>query len=360
MKYRHALLLSPTDLGEAGTKIIDIDVNKPISRINIRFKTTKANYAMSVPAPANISKIELVDGSKLLHSLSGYENQALAYYSRGNISMEHGQHIPTLAEVDMYALDFGRHLWDELLAFNPLRFDNPQLKITWDEDVSDTGVSANECEVWADIFDEKEISPLGFLVATEHYSYTPSAADAYEEVSLPSDRLIRQILVRAYQDGYEPWYNIDEIRFDEGTLDKIPWEYTDLEMYYRRMKSVWPMIQTPLVIEPTTSARVYYVPQTDFWAFVVGIPMAVAPSLYVNGTSMRGGKLSAIASASEQVAGMACGYLPWHCYQFPMGKLDDIDDWYDPTDKKPRLRLRASTGGSSVTGYVILEELYRY
>lgn len=360
MKYRHALLLAAEDVGAAGTKVIDIEVNQPISSIDIKFKVTKASEGMGAPAPANITKIEIVDGSNVLFSLTGYECQALAYYNRPNRSCTHGQEISTLSEVEIFPIDFGRWLWDRLLAFDPTKFTNPQLRITYDEDLSDTSVTVNEMEVWAAIFDEEIPSPMGFLMGIEEYDYTLGANNSYEVIKLPEDHTIRQLLVRAYQDGYEPWYSIDEARFDENNLSKIPWEYTNLEEYYRRMKAVWPCIQTPSIVNLTTSARTFYYPQTDFWAAVnlMGLAVDVAP--YINATSMRGGKASLISGSAGQMVGQAFGYLPWHCYQFPMGLKDEIDDWYDPAGKAPRLRLRASTGATSSTGQVITEKLHRY
>jgi len=360
MNYRHALIYPPTDLTNgAGTLTLDIDIDKPISRINIRFKTSRLINSMDAPAPANIPKIELVDGSRVLHSLTGYENQALAYYNRPNIAMEHGQHVANLSEVDYYALDFGRYLWDELLAFLADRFTNPQLKITYDENVADTTCSENEIEVWADIFDEKVINPLGFLMPIEHFAYTPGTSGSYETISLPEDRPIRQILVRAHMDGREPWYNISEARFDEGTLDRIPWEYTSLEYYFRRMQAVWPMIRTPFQAVPNTAGRTYYIPQSEYWASLNLLPASAAATYYEAGTGAAGGKIS-LKGAEVQAIGEALGYLPWSCFQFPLGKQDVIEDWYDPAGKKPRLRLRAFTGAGNSTAQVVLEELYKY
>lgn len=360
MNYRHAQLLAAEDVGASGTKVIDVDVSKPISQIDIKFRTTKASEGMSAPGPANISKIELVSGSTPFHSLSGYENQALAYYNRPGRVMEHGQHTSTLSEVDQYVIDFGRWLWDEVLAFDPLKFTNPQLRITYNEALSDTSVTANELEVWAHIFDEKSISPLGFLSAIEHHNYTCGADNSYETIELPDDREIRQMLVRAYTDAYEPWYTIDEARFDEGTLDRIPWEYTNLEEYYRRMKSQVPPIRTNCQVNLTTSARNFYFPQTDYWANVLLTGLAVDVAPYVNAVSMRGGKAALKSGSAGQMVGAASGYLPWHCYQFPMGLQNTIEDWYNPKGKKPRLRLRASSSGTNGTGQVVIEELYRY
>ncbi|MBI2869392.1 MAG: hypothetical protein HYX96_06170 [Chloroflexi bacterium] len=360
MKYRSSLLLPAEDLGGAGTKTIDIDVDKPISRIEMTFKTTKASQGMSAPAPANIPKIELVDGSTILHSLTGYENQALAYYSRKGVVMDHGQHISTLSEVDIYTIDFGRWLWDQLLAFDPKRFSNPQLKVTWDEDVSDTSATVNALEVWAHIFDELKASPIGFLSAKEHHSYTCGAENSFEHIALPEDRPIRQLLVRAYRDGYEPWTTIDEARLDEGTLDRIPWEFTDLEMYYRRMKSHWPMITQQLAFIADTGALTFYVPMTDYYAGFAGAGLGATTELFHSNASSKGGKMVIDASANTNALAIVFGYLPWHSYQFPMGLKDEIEDWYDPAGKKPRLRLRAGSNGTNGTGQVVIEELFKY
>ena len=363
MNYREAQLLYPQDMTNgAGTVIIDVDVQKPISRINIKFKTTKKGDAMDDAAPANIPKIELVDGSTVLHALTGRQNQALAYYSRPFAIMDHGQHNKNNSEEDHYVSDFGRWLWDEQLAFNPLQFHNPQLKISYDENLADTTVEENELSVWADIFDEKQISPLGFLMAVEQYAYTPGANNSFEIISLPSDRPIRQILVRAHQETKSPWYSIKEARLDEGTLDTIPWDYTDLEDYYRRMKGVWRRLAGGFNCGLLTgSARVFYIAATDYYATVVALGIGGSTNeMYETLLSSAGGYCSLQGSSGTQVVGEWSGYLPWHCFQFPLGKQDVIEDWYNPEGKMPRLRLRAGTGGVSGDVQVVLEELYKY
>lgn len=360
MNYRDALLLAAEDVGAAGTKVINIDINKPISQLEIKFQTTKSKASMDAGSPADIPKIELVDGSKVFYSLNGYCSQALGYYNRPSRLLDHGQHTNGNSQQDWYPIDFGRYLWDEMLAFDPQRFNNPQLKITFDEDVSDTGVTANSMEVWAKIFDEKSITPQGFLGGIEEYSYTCGANNSFETITLPEDRPYRQILVRAYQDAYEPWYSIDEARLDEGTLDRIPWDYTDLELYFRRMKSVWTPISYPFQGHGTSGGNVIYVPTTQYYTQFVGVQASGTGNPYVTVANGRGGKLTISAGSSIDVDGLVVGHLPWHCFQFPMGNPMDIGDWYNPSGKKPRLRLRASTGATSSTGTVVIEELFNY
>lgn len=360
MNYRIAQLLSPEDLGPAGTKTIDIDLDQPISRLEIRFKVTKGLDYMTAPGPANLTKIELVDGSEVLHSLTGYENQALAYYNRPGVLMGHGQELTGNSEMNLFAIDFGRHLWDTQLAFLPGRFRNPQLKITYDEDVSDTSATVNEMEVLAHIFDEKQVSPIGFLRAIEEYSYTLGADNSYETIKLSEDLVIRQILVRAYQDAYEPWYSIDEARLDENNLQRIPFDFTSLEKYFRMMKGTWPIIVYPFQGRAAAAGKVFYVPMTQYWAGPQAQQQSGSAVPYFNAANTRGGKLTALAASTVDIDALASGWLPWHCYQFPMGMQQEIDDWYNPSGKSPRLRLRASTGATSSTGQVILEQLRRY
>ncbi len=360
MNYRDSLLLAGEDVGAAGTKVIPIDIQKPISQLRIRFNTTKATEGMAAPGPANITRIELIDGSRRLHSLTGYENQALGYYAHPNGQMEHGQVLKSNSQEDLYVIDFGRWLWDEELAFLPERFSNPRLEITFDEDVSDTSVVANELEVWARIFDEKQISPMGFLAAIEHHSYTVGSNNSYEPIQLPEDRIIRQILVRAFADGIEPWTQIKEARLDEGTLDRIPFDYTSLENYHRMQKMFKPAITLNLIGMGTTSARTFYGPPTDFYSALQLHTQNSANTVNIEGWS-KGGKASVLGSGVQtQFWGTWRGYLPWHTFQFEMGRQMDINDWYNPEGKKPRLRLRAGSTGTSGTGFVTLEELIKY
>jgi len=358
--YRTDLILAAKDMGAAGTETFDIKFKKPISRIELTYKTTRASLTMAAPAPANIPKIELIDGSKPLHSLTGYSNQALAYYSRPGRIMDHGQHIMTQSEYDIYAIDFGRYLWDPLLAFDPTRFSNPQLKVTWDEDVADTSVTANAMEITAELFDEKLPSPIGFLSARSIWSGNFLADNSVNEVMLPEDEVIRQILMRSHYDGYEPWYQIDIAKLDEAGSGAVIFDHTDLELYYRRMKSRWPVIVIPLATHAYATASVFYIPQSDYWAGINLNPVAATAEYYITNASAKGGKVSVIGSADTNCVGEAHGFLPWSTWQFPMGNPNEPDDWYNPAGKKPRLRLTSNSAGVSGDGDVVVETVHKY
>ena len=361
MNYRRTPLLAEKSITSAGTETIDIRVNKPISRITLAWRVTKAlNYGTAHPA-ADITKIELVDGSDVLHSLSGYMNQALCIYDRKCPTMNYGQHISASYEYSTYGIDFGRYLWDRLLALDPTRFTNLQLKITHNLKLADTSASQAYMEVQAEVFDEKVITPMGFLMTKEHYSYTPGTDGTYEYIKLPTDYPYRQLLIRAFEIKYDPHETIEAMKLDENNDAKIPFDM-DLEDFNRMNKGV-----NPMVIEPVCgyigggTIGVFYITPTDMVCVLAGEGHGTAGCTTGVTTYPRGGYVDVRSTDTNAYQGMAMGWLPNHTMRIPFGLQDEIEDWYDVTKVGDlRLRLEAGTRGSSGTCQVAVQQLKRY
>jgi len=161
MNYRYATVLPEYTLGAPGTYTVDLNVQDPISRLELGWKVTLANSLMLDALAACITKIELVDGSDVLHSLSGKQNQALCIYDRRCPTMNNailGVGDPAHAG---FGIDFGRYLYDPELAFDPTRFRNPQLKITHNRALVGADTSTHSIQIMAHLFDEKVINPDG-------------------------------------------------------------------------------------------------------------------------------------------------------------------------------------------------------
>lgn len=360
MNYRNTEILAATDVGPVGTKVIDINVRDIISRLNIYWKVTASQHGMDSYCHRDMVKIELVDGSNVLHSLNGGQNQALCIYDRKVPTMIHGQFASGDSLASSYGIDFGRFLFDPLLALDPTRFRNLQLKISHNEALADTGATANELRVWADVFDEKVITPIGLLTAKEHYAYTLSGT-GYEYIDLPTDHPLRKLLVQGYLSAYEPWYTVGEARLDEDNDKRVIFDL-DLEIYHRLMKGISQPVED--LIEGLTGAasKDYYGTATDYWAACILASRNDANIPYPGATS-RGGKMTiTTASGGGGFIGVLRGWLPNHCFEFPFGNPKDIEDWYDVTKLGSlRLRLKGGSGGASGgTGVVVLQQLRRY
>lgn len=359
MKYRTTKLLAEKSLSGSGTHTIDLLVDQPISRIIIAWRVSLSGDGMDSYAHKDITKIELVDGSDVLHSLNGGQNQALCIYDRKVPTMNHGQYVANNSAYTTFGIDFGRFLHDPVLALDPTRFRNLQLKISYNVAVMDTGNSTGYLEVWAELFDEKVISPVGFLMAKEHYSWSLTAAGAYEYIDLPTDYPLRKMLIQGYASGVEPWYQVIEARLDEDNEKRIPFDW-DLEDYYRVMKGIWTPVEDVFYgVGDVAMTYYFYLTPTDY--FTAPLLTHIGEGQFSSVQAIApGGKLRLYCDSTSNAIGCVRGYLPNHCFEFAFGDPKDIEDWYDVT-KLGSLRLRLKSG-TATSGDVatVLQQLRRY
>jgi len=360
MQYRIARILPARTLpAVTGTETIDLNVAEPISRIELRYKITKSLQYMTAHPAADITRIELLDGSDVLFALTGYESQALCIFDRPTDSMCHGQHISANSEESSYGIDFGRFLWDPELALVPARFRNIQLRITYNTRLCDTGATSPTLEVFAYIFDEKVINPVGFLMTKEHYKAACPAVATFKYVDLPTDFPIRQMVIRGFHTGHEVWDSVRSVRIDEENEKRVPLDW-DTEEYHRLMKGSWHPVLEQFIIHPDAVGVDYYITPSAFYNAVCGAGNNVAQPLTVTAYNT-GGVVNVINPASLDVSGLVMGYLPNHSIQFPFGMQGDMADWYD-VRKLGSSRLRITGGDSGVSGafFVTLQQLRNY
>jgi len=361
MNYRYATVLAEKSLGAAGTETIDINVLDPISRLDIVWQPTFMDKANLAALPVGISKIELVDGSDVLHSLNGRVNQALCLYDRRVPTLNHGMFVGGAKLHCTMGIDFGRFLYDPELAFDPTKFRNPQLKITHDRALLGALTVTHTLEVFAHLFDERVISPVGFLMAKEHKAYVAASENSYEYTDLPTDHPIRQLLLRGYHSQQDPTDVVDYLKLSEDNDKRIPLDL-ELQTYVNRMKGVWEIIQEVVMdYIDTVGGYSKYVTPTDRATILAGSGN-VSHDYWVEG-GIEGGYIQRYCDyVSGFHSGIVHGYLPHHCIQFPFGRQDQIDDWYDVTRLGSLIARTQSAGeygdGSEIS--IILQQLRRY
>lgn len=359
MNYRTTKLLAQTDIGPAGTKTIPINVQQPISRIVLEWKVYKSVSYMMSYCHSDITKIELVDGSDVLHGMNGGQNQALCIYDRKVGSMNYGLYIGANNQYSYYGIDFGRYLYDPMLAFDPTKFLNPQLNVTYSEIISDTGGTAGSLEVVAHVFDEKVISPIGFLMSKEHHRYTPGTDGSYEYVHMPTDHPYRQILVQGYSKGENAGSIIKGVRLNEDNEKRIPFDW-EMWRYLQYVMSTGQPVSERLITQLGIATVHYYLTPSTYWTSLIMQSEDDASTCGVPYAS-EGGDYNIVSATGGEFYGRAIGWIPNHCFSFPFGDQMDIDDWYDVSRIGDlELRLQAGHLGEDQTGAVILQQLRRY
>lgn len=363
MNYRLATILPLKSLGTKTTETIPILVKDPISRLDIAWRPTFMDKANLAALPVGIEKIELIDGSDVLHSLSGRENQAICIYDRRVPTMNHGMFVGGAELYCTMGIDFGRFLFDPELAFLPNLFTAPQLKITHDSTLLSANTSTHTLEVFAHLFDEKVISPIGFLMAKKHYAYVAATENATEAFLLPTDHVLRQVLLRGYHSQQDPTDVVDNFKLTEDGDKRTPID-CELRAYVNRMKGLWlPVQEVVMDYVDTVYGYAKYVTPTDRCTILSGSGNEgnTTNACWVDG-GIEGGYIKRCGQVSAFHSGVVIGYLPHHCIQFPFGRQDQIDDWYDVT-KLGSLKAETLSAGEYGAGSeisLITQQLRRY
>ena len=355
MNYRKATIYSRTDATTAKTESIDLDLTDIISRLQVRFEGINSTHVPTAHPAKQISKMEIVDGSDVLFSMNGMETEAMDFYDTDKSRSYEIDYRDNMFTELVMNMNFGRRLFDPLLAFDCGRFKNPQLKITHDKALGGSLPDAAYLTVTADVFDEKMPSPMGFLLNKEFNSYTP-VASSYKTVDMPDDYLLRKILIKALYSTNTWTDNIDEVRLDENNLKRIPLDSEGF-LLLSSILNRHPLYDEIVVFYTLIGSKTVYVTPCEYPA--VSVNQSSSTVAYVAGE--RGGGSQVITDTEATLARMLVkGRIPHGCLPIEFGDQQDLNDWYDITKIKDlNLRLHHASGiGGTVE--IVTQQLRKY
>jgi hypothetical protein len=362
MKYRLSTVLEREEHASDTTKVIDILGSDKISRLAIIHEAyNSASGAQTAHPSACITKIELIDGSDVIFSLSGKEAQAADWYNNGVEPQSHANYLPTLYGEQVFNINFGRFLHDPMLAFDPVKFTNPQLKITIDVNGGGSTVTTGYLTVLAHIFDEKAISPMGFLMHKQLKDYA-LAASSHEYTDLPTDYPYRKLFARIQKYGTAVRDCFDTIKLSEDNDKRIPVNHT----IFNILKSI-SSIRRPyqeLVLHEGSAALYYvYITPAEKTTMLGTQWRSTASQAVIGYMNVDGGRASFDQySETSNTQALAIGWCPHGVVEIPFGDQNEVDDWYDVTKiKSLRLDIKTASGvSSSDSCQIFLQQLRKY
>lgn len=361
MNYRLSTLFAQKTYLADATEVIDINVADPISQLIIGLEVPNVGDIATAHAIACLTKLELLDGSDVLFSLSGYEAEAVDIYNNKRIRSNWNPYLTGLPVQRYFAINFGRKLWDPELAFDPKKYVNPQLKFSLDINAGGNAPVSNKVTIWAALFDQKSVSPIGFLMHKEIKNYT-MAASAHEYTDLPRDYPYRNLFLRCQVPGTECDQLVDNIKLSEDQDKRIIFDHGPADLF-RTIAAHNPMLTELIMFPIATSSRYGFCTPTvrvngslNEWAAA----LAAGAMAFYDGD---GGRFRAIcATGPTNAQAIVSGWLPHATWEIPFGDPDDMEDWFDASiPGSLRLDVKASSGASaSDSVQVFLQQLRRY
>jgi len=356
MNFRNAAILPSEALDAEGTKIIDITSKDVISRLSIQGKATNNGTTLTAHPAKIITQIELVDGSDVLWSLDGIEALAMFYYQSGLTPFVVNNYQDNEMAIVDFEILFGRYLYDPLLAFDPAKFKNPQLKITYNRAGGGSAPDAATLRVNADVFDEKVPAPTGFLMVKEQISYTMGAS-ANEYIDLPTDHITRGLMIQSLKSGSAPWGLYNEIKLSEDNDKRIPFdEFTsDLLKYYAAR---YPALNENFTVAGNAAAQTVYC-MTSYEGIANAVQRDGTAGTFL-ATQPMGGTFDITGGAGGTVQGGVAGFCPFGALYLPFGNPQEIEDWYDVLKLgNLKLTLKGHSGLAGTETCQVITEQYR-
>jgi len=357
-QYRLATILASKDVSTAGTETIDINIQKPISRIVIEYKGTNNGATPTAHGAKMVSKIELVDGSDVLYSCSGIESQAVTYYGTGRLPFMVNEYRNDVMNIQTFELNFGRWLYDPELALLPTKFKNLQLKITHNKANGGSSPDAGNLRVFADVFDEKAVSPRGFLMTKEFYTYSLTSS-AHEFIDLPTDYPYRLLIVQSLAAGKQPWEQYNKIKLSINNDEAVPINNESTSDLLKLWRPTEPIVEE-ICGTGTGSAVTHYVTFTfETYVTLLGFDAATTTN-YCN--QSYGGTAAIAFDSAEHFQGHVTGLAPHGALALQLWDKDDIGGFFQ-AQRYGSIRLDITAGssvGSNSTCEIVIQQLRTY
>ena len=373
-KYRDVFLEKEKTLADSGTETIELAVVDPISEIQIRVKNKNgATSNKNNPISRNVTKIEIVDGSNVIYSMSGMLAQALSYYQRGVVPSMQRQGGPSENQEDLYIVRFGRWLWDPIYALVPQAFRNLQLKITWNfatvTAIGATGFLTNngKLSIIARIIEGLETTPTAFLLAKDHYDWT-TAASGDERISLPTDHDYVMMLFRAWETEVKLYTTITNLKLSIDQDKIIPFDIPAWDLL-KQMENDFGLITLEQHIYATTEENIQTWLGVGESAVVIPETLSSDPTTlygvaniygldsgHVNLVHRNPGNTAAVTNILHLILrGQALN----HCFCIPFGNMGDPDSWLKaPSAGEIKAIITQGNAGAAASLVLLQAKLY--
>jgi len=367
MFYRKTYLADNQVLADSGTVTIDVNVTDPITAIWLKFQCVNGATSNKANTLAEcVSAVEVIDGADVIYSLDGAEALALACYQLGRMPRQEVSEVGGDVFSLTFPIMFGRHLGDPTYAFDPRKFVNPQIRISWNlgtvRAVALTAFATGTLRLSAvaHIMEGTPV-PSKLLMSKELYSWT-SVAAATSYIDMPVDYPWRGLLLRGLLANNNWHWMWDQLRLncDGGkfvAMNERGWDVVNqMSMMYERFKykhgfrlvngdTVQCLLKTHENLMGTLDALA---DSTITYSNAGWGSGAIA--LFTNGAGV-----AALTTLYAEVH----GHNPYGCLYLPFGQQDDPADWFPaPTFRGVKFEVRAGVNTALMYVVVVQDRSY--
>jgi len=236
MKTRDVYLINGQTLKDSDTVTLDLTSNLKILYLIVKYSATNGGTSNTLARIAGqVSKLAVIDGSNVLHSLSMDEEQAKNFYDYKALPYQFLTQAAGAIPIEEAIIDFRRYPGDQNFYLDCSQYQNPQLQFTHSLTVSATAgfaTGTGKLTVIARVIDSGAAPKQGYVMAKELDSFA-SAASGDHTTNLPLDFPIASLIVLDPQVGQTPDYSLSNFKLSQDNDAFIPIDMTFLDLLAR-------------------------------------------------------------------------------------------------------------------------------
>jgi len=317
-----------------------------------------------------ISQIQVVSGSMILKSLTGFELQALAVYDQNKVPPGDWRNYATNTQYETFLINFGRWLKDDQLGLDLSAYDTVELWITNNMSAAQfTNLAVTVVEYF---MQQGMVSTWPGYLRTEEWKRWTTVADQWIYSDLPVELPIRRILLHAWPvlDGnYVAETNMfnlmDEVKFMlqtgaitvfDGSLDYLARE-AYLDAPTPPMVGGWPYINNGKGIRMDLGYQLYGLVGGGSQA---GTIMTIDPT--IDSARSDYTQVGYAYQVDHPVGLFGVGMAPFNGVQIPCHNYDDPASYLDPNALKTvQVNIHTHNAASSAGGVnaIVLDRLQK-
>jgi hypothetical protein len=225
MKTRDVYLINGQTLNDSDTVTQDVTRGLKILYLIVQYSATNGATSNTLARlNSMVSKLAIIDGSDIKHSLSMREEQAWNFYMYGQLPYQSLSQAAAAVVVERAVIDFRRSRDDKNFYLDTSGMSNPQIQLTHNLTISATAgfaTGSGKVTVIARVIDADALPNQGFVMAKELDSFA-SAASGDHTTDLPLDFPLSHILVLNPVNAKTPDNSLSNFKLTADTDAFIP------------------------------------------------------------------------------------------------------------------------------------------
>jgi len=352
--YREVELLPIKSVGASGTETIDINVDEPVTSLDVYFRATNgAAVADTVPPEGCIDKIEIVDGGKVYWSTSGPQAVAAAVYETGKWPAGNNDERANNGQYILIPLLFGRYIGDEEFAFSPTKLLNPQIKVTWTRNALHTAAGYT---LGIRVKTMQGVTSASRALMVKSVRSWTSAGAGIDGTDLPVDLDIRKLYIGLWK-TMRLWSEmLTHLKMDCDVGKLIMFDITSAR-FVDMMKDFFPPVGHHATICMDDGVW-----KESFLGNLLGTAVnSGSPGYFANAWSAFASRYqqwsqtdAGVAAADVASTLYVEGYLPWTVLCYPFGRQQEPDTWFKAS-RYGQVKLELTQGEAAVPFSILLQ-----